>query len=41
MGASFDLTMVQDYATQIISLDSYRQELESNLSGIMEKFPQT
>jgi len=38
MGASFDLTMVQDYATQIISLDSYRQELESYLSGIMGKF---
>jgi nucleolar protein 56 len=37
MGASFDLGMVQNYANQIISIDSYRQDLESYLAEIMEK----
>ena len=37
MGASFDLGMVQNYANQIISIDSYRQDLESNLADLMEK----
>ncbi|MHA2394148.1 MAG: C/D box methylation guide ribonucleoprotein complex aNOP56 subunit [Promethearchaeota archaeon] len=37
MGANFNLKIVQDYANQIISLDSYRQELESYLTDIMEK----
>ncbi|MBY8983441.1 MAG: C/D box methylation guide ribonucleoprotein complex aNOP56 subunit [Candidatus Lokiarchaeota archaeon] len=37
MGAKFDLKMVQDYANQIISIDSYRQDLENNLEDLMEK----
>jgi len=37
MGANFDLRMVQEYANQIISIDSYRQDLESNLADLMEK----
>jgi len=37
MGADFDLRMVQDYANQIISIDSYRQDLENNLADLMEK----
>ncbi|MFX0083118.1 MAG: C/D box methylation guide ribonucleoprotein complex aNOP56 subunit [Candidatus Hodarchaeota archaeon] len=37
MGANFDLKIVQDYASQIVSLDSYRQELEDHLAELMEK----
>ena len=37
MGANFDLKIVQDYASQIVSLDSYRQELEDHLTDLMEK----
>ncbi|MFX1337693.1 MAG: C/D box methylation guide ribonucleoprotein complex aNOP56 subunit [Promethearchaeota archaeon] len=37
MGANFDLKMVQDYANQILSLDSYRNELENYLDDLMEK----
>ena len=37
MGANFDLGMVQNYANQIISIDSYRQDLESYLADLMEK----
>lgn len=37
MGADFNLKMVQEYANQIISLDSYRQELESYLANLMEQ----
>jgi nucleolar protein 56 len=37
MGASIDLTIIQNYAGQIISLDSYRQELENYLEDLMEK----
>jgi len=37
MGANFDLKIVQDYASQIVSLDSYRQGLEAYLTDLMEK----
>ncbi len=37
MGANFDLGMVQGYSNQIISIDSYRQDLESYLADLMEK----
>lgn len=37
MGADLDLKIIQDYANQIISLDSYRQELENYLEELMEK----
>ncbi len=37
MGASFDLGMVQNYANQIVSIDSYRQDLEGYLADLMEK----
>lgn len=37
MGADFDLKIIQDYANQIISLDSYRQELENYLEELIEK----
>ncbi len=37
MGANFDMKIVQDYATQIVSLDSYRQGLEDFLTELMEK----
>ncbi|MHA2281027.1 MAG: C/D box methylation guide ribonucleoprotein complex aNOP56 subunit [Promethearchaeota archaeon] len=37
MGANFDLGMVQGYANQIISIDSYRQDLEGYLAEIMEE----
>ncbi len=37
MGANFDLKIVQDYASQIVSLDSYRQGLEDYLTDLMEK----
>ncbi|MHA2007111.1 MAG: hypothetical protein ACXABO_08320 [Promethearchaeota archaeon] len=40
MGANFNLKMVQGYADEIISLDTYRQELEAHLLDLMEKsFP--
>jgi nucleolar protein 56 len=38
MGANFDLGMVQGYSNQIISIDSYRQDLEVYLADLMEKF---
>jgi nucleolar protein 56 len=38
MGASFDLSMIQNYAYQIISLDNYRLELEIYLGDLLEKF---
>ena len=38
MGADFDLSMTQNYADQIISLDNYRLELEIYLGEIMEVF---
>ena len=37
MGANFDLKMVRDYANQILSLDSYRDELENYLDDLMDK----
>ncbi|MFX1273973.1 MAG: hypothetical protein ACFFBP_02285 [Promethearchaeota archaeon] len=36
MGADIDLTMVKNYANQIIMLDSYREELEEYLEKLME-----
>ena len=36
MGADIDLSIVQQYANQIISLDEYREELEEYLNGLME-----
>ncbi len=36
MGAEINLKTVKGYADQILSLDSYRQELEENLDGLME-----
>ena len=36
MGANFDLKNVNGFANQIISLDSYRQELEDKLEELME-----
>jgi len=36
MGADIDLSIVQQYANQIISLDEYREELEEHLNGLME-----
>ncbi|MFX1395343.1 MAG: C/D box methylation guide ribonucleoprotein complex aNOP56 subunit [Promethearchaeota archaeon] len=38
MGADIDLNPIKSYANQILSLDSYRQELEDYLSNLMEKF---
>jgi nucleolar protein 56 len=38
MGASFDLTMIQNYAVQIISLDNYRSDLENYLEEVLEKY---
>ncbi|MFW9895167.1 MAG: hypothetical protein ACFFD7_05115 [Candidatus Thorarchaeota archaeon] len=38
MGAQFDLEMVQNYANQILSIDLYRENLESYLADIMEDF---
>lgn len=38
MGANFDLSMIQNYADQIISLDNYRIQLENHLEGMIEKF---
>ncbi|KKM85126.1 hypothetical protein LCGC14_1292150 [marine sediment metagenome] len=37
MGANFDLKLIQDYANQIISLESYRQQLEIYLEELMVK----
>jgi nucleolar protein 56 len=37
MGADIDLKAIQGYANQILSLDSYRQELEDYLGTLMEK----
>ncbi|MFX1487578.1 MAG: C/D box methylation guide ribonucleoprotein complex aNOP56 subunit, partial [Promethearchaeota archaeon] len=37
MGANFDLKIVQDYANQIIALDTYREELEEYLTFTMER----
>ncbi|MHA1294772.1 MAG: NOP5/NOP56 family protein [Promethearchaeota archaeon] len=37
MGANFDLTIIQSYANQIISLDSFRNQLENHLEDLMEK----
>jgi nucleolar protein 56 len=37
MGAEFDLAFVQKYANQILSLDSYRLELENHLNDLMIK----
>ena len=37
MGANIDLNAIQGYANQILSLNSYRQELEDYLSDLMEK----
>ena len=36
MGAEIDLKTVKGYADQILGLDSYRQELEDTLDGLME-----
>lgn len=36
MGAEINLKTVKGYADQILSLDSYRQELEDTLDGLME-----
>ena len=38
MGANFDLSMIQNYADQIISLDNYRIQLEKYLEGLLENF---
>lgn len=37
MGANFDLNIVQDFANQIVSFDSYRNELENYLENLMDK----
>ncbi len=37
MGADIDLTIIQNYAHQIIALDRYRQELEIYLEDLVEK----
>ncbi len=37
MGADIDLTIIQNYAHQIIALDRYRQELEIYLEALVEK----
>ena len=37
MGANLDLTLIQNYANQIISMELYRQELEVYLEELMEK----
>ncbi|MFX1256486.1 MAG: hypothetical protein ACFFAN_01400 [Promethearchaeota archaeon] len=37
MGAEINLKFVQDYANQLLSLNSYRKELEQYLSDLMEK----
>ncbi|MCK4379929.1 MAG: C/D box methylation guide ribonucleoprotein complex aNOP56 subunit, partial [Candidatus Lokiarchaeota archaeon] len=37
MGASIELSILQNYAEQIISLDTYRQQLENYLEALMEE----
>ncbi|HEC38191.1 MAG TPA: C/D box methylation guide ribonucleoprotein complex aNOP56 subunit, partial [bacterium] len=37
MGADIDLKLLQNYADQIISLESFRQKLENYLAELMEK----
>ncbi len=37
MGAYIDLNILQDYAEQIISLDTYRKQLENYLEDLMEE----
>ncbi|UCD01342.1 MAG: C/D box methylation guide ribonucleoprotein complex aNOP56 subunit [Promethearchaeota archaeon] len=37
MGAKIDLNILQNYADQILSLDTYRQQLENYLEAMMEK----
>ncbi len=37
MGANIDITILQNYAEQIISLDTYRQQLENYLEALMEE----
>ncbi len=37
MGADIDLTIIQNYAQQIIALDRYKQELEIYLEDLVEK----
>ncbi|MFX1302751.1 MAG: C/D box methylation guide ribonucleoprotein complex aNOP56 subunit [Promethearchaeota archaeon] len=37
MGANIDLNILQNYAEQIISLDTYREQLENYLETMMEK----
>ncbi len=37
MGASIELNILQNYAEQIISLDTYRQQLENYLEALMEE----
>ena len=37
MGASIELNILQNYAEQIISLDTYRQQLEIYLEALMEE----
>ena len=37
MGADLDLSLIQNYANQIISIELYRQELEIYLEELMEK----
>jgi nucleolar protein 56 len=36
MGADFELDLVENFASQILSLDSYREELENKLEKLME-----
>ncbi|UCC18800.1 MAG: C/D box methylation guide ribonucleoprotein complex aNOP56 subunit [Promethearchaeota archaeon] len=38
MGANIDLSMIQNYAEQIISLDNYRLKLETYLEGLLKRF---
>ena len=38
MGADIDLTIIREYAKQVLSLDKYRIELESYLEDLMEQF---
>ena len=37
MGSEIDLSIVQNYANQILSLDLYREELEAYLDDLMER----
>lgn len=38
MGADIDLTIIQEYANQVLSLDKYRIKLESYLENLMDVF---